>query len=181
MASASSGAAANAANLALRLGSNVADAVSLAADLGQDLPGIGPVLNTLQAIREKVETVKNNREELKALEERCTYFTACVVIKFKKNRCSQIDVTPLETCVANMQNVVKRCSGRRKWLRALKASSDKDEIAGLNARVSRLVSDLGNRIEVQFLFRARTILQHIPKCPIPTLNSSKSPCQHLLQ
>eukprot|EP00903_Cladosiphon_okamuranus_P018859 g17347.t1 len=67
----SSDAGAQAANLALGMGSNAADAISLAAELGEELPFISPVLKTLTAIREKVETVKSNREELKALEVSC--------------------------------------------------------------------------------------------------------------
>eukprot|EP00903_Cladosiphon_okamuranus_P018858 g17346.t1 len=138
----SSDAGAQAANLALGMGSNAADAISLAAELGEELPFISPVLKTLTAIREKVETVKSNREELKALEVRCTYITACVIVKFKENPRTEIDLTPLEGCVKTVGEVVKRCGGRGRMSRVLKASSDKDEIAGLNALVDRAAGDL---------------------------------------
>lgn len=142
-ASLSSDAGAQAANLALRIGSNAADAISFALDLGEGLSILSPVSKTLKAIREKVETVKHNREELKALEERCTYVMAWVVVKFKENRSSQIDVTPLTKCVKDVEAVVERCGRRGRIRRVVKASSDKDDIAQLNARVDRLAGDMG--------------------------------------
>lgn len=139
----STDAGAQAANLALRIGSNAADAISFAAELGEELPFLSPVLKTLTVIREKVETVNNNREELTALEVRCTYATACVVVRCRQNPSSEIDLSPLEACVKAVREVIKRCGGRGRVSRVLKASSDKDEIAGLNARVDRVVGDLG--------------------------------------
>lgn len=136
-------AGAQAAKIALRIGTNAADAISFAADLGEELPFIGPVLGTLKAIREKVETVKNNREELTALEVRCTYVTACVVVKCRGNPLSEIDVAPLEACVGAVRKFVERCGGRGRVRRVLKASSDMDEIAGLNALVDRVTGALG--------------------------------------
>lgn len=130
--------------IALKLGSDAADAISFMADVGEELPVIKPVFKTLTAIREKVDTVNNNGEELKALGERCTYVTACVVVKFKDNRrSSQTDVTPLEDCLKDVRRVVERCSRRGRFSRAVKASSDKDDIAQLNARIDRLAGDLG--------------------------------------
>lgn len=143
MASSFNGAAAEAGFFALKIGSNAADAVSFAADLGEELPFINTVLKTLRAIREKVETVKNNREEMTELEERCTYVTACVVAKCKQAPSSEMDVTPFEDCVKAVWSLVKRCSRRGKVSRLLNASSDNDEIAGLNTRVDRLTGDLG--------------------------------------
>ena len=56
-------AGAQAASLALKMGSAAVDAITFMAGLGEELPVIEPVLKTLTAIREKVETVKSNREE----------------------------------------------------------------------------------------------------------------------
>lgn len=139
----SSDAGAQAAKLALMIGSNAADAISCAADLGEELPLLSPVFKTLKAIREKVETVNSNREELKALEERCTYMTACVVVKCRRNSRSSIDVTPLKDRVEAAWKLVERCSRRGRMSRVLKASSDNDGIAALNALVDRLAGDLG--------------------------------------
>lgn len=138
-----SGAAVEARNLAQRIGSNAADAVSFAADLGEELPFLSPVLKTLKATQEKVATVRSNREELAALAERCTYVTACVVVKCRQNPSSEMDVSPLENCVEAIRKFVERCSRRGKVSRVFKASSDRDEIAGLNASVDRLMGDLG--------------------------------------
>ena len=139
----SSDVGAQAANLALRIGSNAAEATSFVTDLGAELPFLGPLLKTLKVIREKVETVRSNREELTTLEVRCTYVTACVVIKCRQNASSEIDVTPLEDCVKAVGEFVTRCVGRGKMSRLMKASSDKEEIVGLNDRVHRLAGDLG--------------------------------------
>lgn len=76
------GATAEAAKLALQIGSATADAISFAADLGEELPVISPVL------------------------------------KF-----------------------VDRCSRRGRVSRVLKASSDREEIARLSARVDQLSGD----------------------------------------
>lgn len=46
--------AAEAARLALQIGSVAAEAVSFVAELGEELPVINPVLKMLAAIREKV-------------------------------------------------------------------------------------------------------------------------------
>lgn len=143
MAGGSGGAAAEAGHLALKIGSNAADAISFAAELGEELPFIGPTLKTLKAVREKVETVGSNREELRALEGRCTYVTACVVVKCRQNSRSEIDVTPLKDCAEAVREFTERCSRRGMLSRVLKASRDKDEIAGLNASVDRLTGDLG--------------------------------------
>lgn len=62
-------AGAQAASLALKMGSAAVDTITFMADLGEELPVIKPVLKTLEAVREKVETVKSNREELAALQE----------------------------------------------------------------------------------------------------------------
>ena len=135
-------AGAQAANLALRMGSDSADAMSFAAELGEELPFVGPVLKTLKAIRGKLETVKSNRAGLTALEVRCRYVTACVVVKCGQTPGSEMDVTPLEDCVEAVGELVKRCTGRGRVSRVLKASSDKDDIAGLNARIDSVAGDL---------------------------------------
>lgn len=137
------GAVTEAGDLALRMGSNAADTVSFVAKLGEELPLISPVLKTLAAVREKVETVRSNQEELKALGQRCSYATACVVVKCRKNSRSEMDLTPLKDCVEAVWKFVERCSRRSKVSRVLKASSDKDEIAGLHACVDRLTGDSG--------------------------------------
>lgn len=136
-------AASKAATIALKLGSDAADAMSFVADLSEELPFMSAILKTLTAIREKVETVKHNREELKALEERCTYVTAFVLVKFKENHSSQMDLQPLEDCVKDVGGVVERCSRRGRIARVVKASGDKADIAELNARIDRLAGDLG--------------------------------------
>lgn len=138
-----SDAAGKAAAIALKLGSSAADAISFAADVGEEVPLIGPVLKALTAIREQVETVKNSREQLAALEERCTYVAAFVVVKFKENRGSRMDVTLLEDCVKDVRRVVERCRRRGRVWRVIKASSDTAEIAKLNACIDRLAGDFG--------------------------------------
>lgn len=138
--------AAAAASLALKMGSTAADAIVFMAELGEKLPFLEPVLGTILAIREKVETVERNGEELAELEERCTYITACVIEKHSETPTSEMDMTPLKTCVEAVETFVELCgssSRRARFVRFLKASSDKDEISGLNARVDRLTGDLG--------------------------------------
>ncbi|CAN0159539.1 unnamed protein product [Pylaiella littoralis] len=144
MATDMSDAAAEAARVALTMGSTVVDVVSFMGDLGEELPVIKPVLKTLKFIREKVETVKKNREDLRSLEGGCTYLTACVIVKCRQQPSSGMDVTPLVDCVEDARKFVERCGSRRHQVsNFMKASSDVGEIAGLNARVDRLTGDLG--------------------------------------
>lgn len=137
------GAVSDAAQLALDIGSAASDAASLVVDLGQELPLVNPVLKALMAVREKVDTVTSNREELAALYDRCTYITACVLVKCRRNSSSQLDTRPLEECVEAVGKLVDR-SGRRWTLsRALWTGSDKLEIAGLHDRIGDLTGDMG--------------------------------------
>lgn len=137
-----------AANLALRMGSTAADAIIFMADVGEKLPFLEPVLGTIKAIREKVETVNRNREQLAALEQRCTYITACIIEKRSRSKAdAEVDVTPLRACVEAIEAFVEVCGRTRtrrgRFRRIVKASDDKNEISGLNARVDRLTGDLG--------------------------------------
>lgn len=50
---------------------------------------------------------------------------ACVVVKFKPNRSSKMDVTRLQGCVKDVWAVVERCSRRGRLSRVVKASSDR--------------------------------------------------------
>lgn len=136
-------AAAEAARLALKISSRAANAIWFAANLADELPLISPALKTLESLREKVDTAKSNREGLKELHERCAYVTACIVVKCRRNPNSNIDVTPLNDCLEEVEGVVRRCGGRSKVKGVMKASSDKHNISALNTRVDRLAWTLG--------------------------------------
>lgn len=143
MASNFSDATAEAARIAVKIGSAAADGASFMADLGEELPVVKPVLKTLKALHETVKTVKSIGEDLGSLEERCTYLTACVIVKCRVQPSSDMSVAPLTECIEAAWKFVERWSRRGRFWRVIKASSDKDEIAGLNARVDRLTRDLG--------------------------------------
>lgn len=134
-------AATDAKTLALMIGSAAADAMLFVADLSEELPLLQPVLKTLRGIREKVETAKSNPEDLAALHQRCSFLTACFVVKCRHNS-SDLDVTLLEDCVKEVEEVVKRCSRRGTVSRILRASSDKGEILRLKERLGDLEGDL---------------------------------------
>lgn len=142
MATSQSSVAVKAAGLTLRIVSTAADAVCFMADIGEELPVVKPVLSSLKSIREKVDTVRSNREELIVLHERCAYITACFIEKCRMAS-SELDVAPLERHVQEMESFVFRCQRRRGMTRWLKASETKDEIAKLNADVDRLKRDMG--------------------------------------
>ncbi|CAN0075431.1 unnamed protein product [Scytosiphon promiscuus] len=143
MAATAGNAAAEAARLAIEMGSAAVDLVSFMACLGEELPVMNSALKTLKTIRVTVESVRSHMEEIEVLENRCTYMTACFIIKCRQNPSSTMVVTPLEDCMEEVENFTRRCSRRGKLSRVLKASSDKDEIAELNARLNRLTGDLG--------------------------------------
>lgn len=130
------------ASLALQMGSAAVDVVLFMADLGEELPVIKPVLSTLRAIREATENVRNNQEELAALQQRCTYITACFIAKCRRNASSEMDLTPVEDCVEAVRIFAVRCSRRGKVWKVLKAADDKDNIVALNSRIDRVTGDL---------------------------------------
>ncbi|CAM9514954.1 unnamed protein product [Ectocarpus sp. 8 AP-2014] len=145
MATTLSDAAVEAANLALKMGSTAVGMISFIEGFGGELPVVGTVLKTLTAMRETVETVQQNRDELAALEKRCTYMTACVIVKFRQipQPGSGPGVTPLKDCVVAAEKFAERCKKRRMIWKIVKTFSVKDELAALNARIDRLVGDLG--------------------------------------
>lgn len=130
-----------AAQLALQIGSAASDAASLVADLGQELPLVQPVFNTLKAVQEKMGTVTSNREELTALYDRCAYITACVLVKCRRNS-SQLDTRPLEECFEAVGRLVECCGRRGALSRVLTAESDRREIAGLHDRIGDITGDM---------------------------------------
>lgn len=142
----SGNAAAEAKNLAARISSDAADAISFAAELGEEIPILDTALKSLRIIREMTETMSNHREELRALQERCAYVTACVIVKCRRTPASGVDPTLLEDCVDCVEAVfffAERCNRRSKLARVVTASRDKSEIARLNARIDSLTVVLG--------------------------------------
>lgn len=137
------GTVSDAAQLALDIGSAAWDAASLVVDLGQEFPLVNPVLKTLMTVRAKVDTVTSNREELVALYGRCTYITACVLVKCRRNSSSQLDTRPLEERVEAVEKLVDRCGRRWTLSRVLWTDSDNLEIAGLHDRMGDLTGDMG--------------------------------------
>lgn len=142
MASDVSDAAVEAAKLAWKLGSAAADVVTFMTESSDELPLLQPALGTLAIIREKVETVQSIPEECAALGERCTYLTACVIVKCRRVSAG-FDVAPLDDCLREVAKFVERCGRRGRVSRVLKASHDKAEIARFNASLDRLAGDLG--------------------------------------
>lgn len=138
-------AAVEAAKLVLEMGSHVVEFGSLLAEFG-GVPGVGGALKMLTAFRRSVEAVQSNRKELRALEQRCTYMTACVIVKLRQSTISPSsgpDVTPLAKCVEAAGKFAERCTQRNWAWKWLKANSDKDELKELNESLDRLRGDLG--------------------------------------
>lgn len=136
-------AATEAAKLAVKIGSTASDVASFVADVGEDFPLIHVVLKTLNNIRGTVDTLKQNREALQALHERCACIIACVVVKCRRSPRSEIDVTPLVERIKEVERMVQRHS-RRNWLsRFMKASGDKEDIAHLHDCIGELTDDMG--------------------------------------
>lgn len=137
-------ATAEAAKVAARMGSAAADAALFMGALGEELPLLQPVLKTLRTICIQVETVKsNNREELAALHERCTFLTAIFIVKCRESSTSEMETAPPEDFVEAVRQLVDRGGRRRRVFRVLSASRIKVEINGLNSRIDSLTSDVG--------------------------------------
>lgn len=63
--------AAEAAKLALKMGSAASKGFSFMPDISRELPFISPVLKTVHSIKHKVDCANGLRDELAALRERC--------------------------------------------------------------------------------------------------------------
>ena len=169
-----SGVGEHAASLALKMGSAAVDAISFMTGLGEELPIVKPVLMKLMAVREKVETVRNNREELAELHERCTYMTACLIVKYRQNLSVDMDVAAVEDCVEATLKFIERCNRRGKVSRVLSASSDKDVIAALKTRVDNLTGDLG-LAGIAVLEKAYNMATTLVSIPLGVRFSYRSP------
>lgn len=136
--------AAEAAILALEMGSEEPDAVLHVAKLGKTFPLVASVLRTLKATREKLDAVKKQRAELVGLTERCTYIAACLIVKYgTSTKRSQSDVRPLEECVEAVEQLVGRCGRRGKLSMVLKATRVKNEISELHALIGNMAAEMG--------------------------------------
>lgn len=144
MATEGSDAAAEAAKRALKVGSAMANAITFGVELGQELPFVGPVLKTMNALREKASTVKRNRKELAAMEKRCRCITECIVKNPNRMPTSEMNLTPLNNCIEAVVSFAELCQDNRRGrcTRWLNASDDQDIIARLNTRIDRASGDL---------------------------------------
>lgn len=128
--------------LVREMSSVAADSIMFVAEIGEELPVFRTVLRTLSTVGDKVKAARSNPDDLAALHNRCTYITAYVINKYRQGS-FDLDVTPLEECITAVGRFVDRCSRRGMVTRVLKASGDRDEIAGLKERVEDLERDLG--------------------------------------
>lgn len=137
-------AATEAAKLALRIGSAASDAAEFALELSENFPLVYVVLRTLKIIRDKVDNLKSNKDGLKALHERCTCITACVIVKCRRgDPPSDVDLRPLVDRMEEVERVVARYFKRGKVSRFLRSSYDKYEIARLHDRMGDTTEAMG--------------------------------------
>ena len=121
--------------LILNTGSTAIDVAALVSEVGREMPMASAVLTAFLAVQNNFETVRANKENLEGLRERCSYLTASVVQKCRGSSIG-LNLTPLEDCLRDVAEVVKRCGGRNNMMKVLKAASDKGEIENLNKRLS---------------------------------------------
>eukprot|EP00903_Cladosiphon_okamuranus_P014780 g13693.t1 len=132
---------ASAGELAGKILSGAADAVEFVAELGVELPFIGPIFNTINAIREKAEKVQSNREKLIDLHERCSRITARIIVEFK-TKLSGLDVAPLERLVQDVDTFVTGYQQNSVGAEIWKHDEIEGKIAGLHEGIDRLERDL---------------------------------------
>lgn len=129
---------------AAMLARDIGSAVSGALDLCRDFPVIAPVLKTLSAIRGNVDAARSNADELLSLRDRCTYLTACVVVKWRCNGSSGfIDLSLLGECVDRAESLARQCGHRGRIHRFLLAGRDQSSIAAVHRRLDSLTDDMG--------------------------------------
>lgn len=174
--------------LAVKMGSGAADATAFISNLGEEWPLLGPVLTTLGAIRVVMEDVQDNKGRLARLDERCTFLTACVVVKVRQHHARGLDVTRVERCIEAAREIIDSCSRRGKVSTVFKASEVKHKIADLNKTIDSLMHDTGVAViatveekvdgitaRLVSLLRAsqkNVLLKVCSICFAPTLNTS---------
>lgn len=129
-------------DLAEKIISGAADAVDFAAELGVKLPFVGPIFKMINAIRERVDKVEGNREELVLLHERCSRITASFVVECKTGS-SGFDAAPLKSLVHDVDMFVTDCQQKSWGGEMRKAHEVEEKIEGLHERFNQLAADMG--------------------------------------
>lgn len=154
--------AAEAARLALAMSppsaeSDTSSLMPLVSNLCKELPSMQPVLESLKATRRHLDAVRENMEALEALQERCTFITACVLVRCRHSSMSKqpvvVDVSPLIGCVEEIERLGNCCGGGGEgsgdgrercptpW--GLGVDVVKEEIEKLGSRVGGMTREMG--------------------------------------
>eukprot|EP00903_Cladosiphon_okamuranus_P014785 g13697.t1 len=133
---------ASAGDLAWKIMSGASDAVEFAAELGVQLPFIGPIFKAINAIREKAEKVRTNRQELIDLHEWCSEITACFIVKCNTNS-PGVNVVRLQSLIQDVDAFVTDCQQNSGGGEILKPAKVAGKITGLHDRIKRMTSDMG--------------------------------------
>lgn len=158
--------ATEAAKLALKMGSSASDLASFPTDLGEEFPWAGAMLKTLAVIRTKEEVANTSggagleaTTTTMALLQRCTAMVASAIVE-RTRAPTELDVTPLVECLAEVDNLMGHCRGRRRAMATgirkrirFEDNNKGDEriAANLHTRMADLARKMGlvNIVEVE--------------------------------
>ena len=108
------------------------DDVEIEKNLGDVLPIIESILKTLKAIHGKIETVRENKEEIRLLADRCDYLAISAILQCKVDP-SVRDLKYLNCGVFDLDQLVDKCNELRRF--------DWDEMGKLEGRIDGLIQD----------------------------------------
>lgn len=129
-------------DLAAKIWTPAPDSSSVVANLTQEFPTLGQILQILEGFRENLEAVTSNKEELSFLVHRYTYITAAVITKCRRAGV-QLDVGPLLGQASEVGRLIERCGWRSRVQGVIKREADRLEISDMKGRMERLPSDMG--------------------------------------
>lgn len=109
--------------------------------VGKATPFLSPIFVGLEEIKTTWNLVQYRKDCLMELHDRCTTLTTWVIVRCERDS-SSINVTPLQNCVDELNELVKECSQLGTWKKTIKLVAD-NKIEHLGRRIDALVNDMG--------------------------------------
>ncbi|CAN0556337.1 unnamed protein product, partial [Ectocarpus sp. 12 AP-2014] len=143
--------------------------------IGEDMPFVGGLCTAVLNAKDMVDKASDNQAKLEKLCERCCGITVQVVEKLQGSTSLTINVSPLEDCVKELEEMAERYGKTSCCTRLAHFQKDDEDIRDLEKRISTAIDDLtaAGVVEVGNLMRQQlgeilARLQPGPKlAPVP--------------
>ncbi|CBJ33473.1 expressed unknown protein [Ectocarpus siliculosus] len=110
--------------------------------IGEDIPFVGGLCTAVLNAKDMVDKASDNQAKLEKLCERCCGITVQVVEKLKGPTPLMVNVSPLEDCVKELEEVAERYGKKSCCTRLTHFQKDDEDIRDLEKRISTAIDDL---------------------------------------